>query len=376
LQRLGPGFPVERLVGFEVNPGLNGYTRDQAIAYFQRLSENLRAIPGVQSVGLAVIRILQGDEWDSGLTVEGYSAVKPGAYPQAYMNKISPNYFATLGVPIVAGRDFTPQDNRRIKGADDDESATVAIINESFARQFFPRQNPIGRHIGFGTDLGTKTTMEIIGVVKDIKYTDLREDIPVQVFLPYLASGFTGQSQMTVYLRTTGDPAPVMRAAREKVHELDAGVPIYRMRTTEEQVSNSLSSERMIASLSAVFGFLATLLATIGLYGVMAYAVARRTREIGIRMALGAEKGNVIWMVMREVLVLVGVGVAAGVPAAYAIARISGHWISGMLFGLSATDPVIIALAAFSMASVALLAGFFPARRASQVDPIVALRYE
>jgi predicted permease len=376
LRGVSPGFPVERLVEFGLNPSLVGYKPEQAKIFYQRLTEKLSSIPGVQSVGLASVRILQGDEWDAGMSVEGYSPSKPEDHPQAYMNDVSPNYFATLGVPIVAGRDFTPQDNRQIdEGRDsDDWTPTVAIINETFARRYFRGQKPIGRHLGWGTDPGTKTNMEIIGIVKDIKYTGLRDDIPEQAFLPYLGKHFVGD--MTVYLRTAADPSQLIPAAREKVRELDANLPVYAMRTTEEQVSDSLSTERMIASLSAVFGFLATLLATIGLYGVMAYAVARRTREIGIRMALGAEKRTVIWMVMREVLVLVAIGVAVGVPAAIVIARVSGHWISGMLFGLSATDPLTIGLAAFAMASVALLAGFLPARRASRVDPIVALRYE
>ena len=389
LRRVSPGFPAERLIGFELNPWRSGYTTEQSKEFYQRLTENLRSIPGVLSVGLAAVRILDGSEWDSGLTVEGYSASRPHDHPQAFMNKISPNYFATLGVPFVAGRDFTPLDGRPIKKEanqetavaasrfqDEEESTTAVIINETFARRYFAGRNPIGLHLGFGTDPGTKTNMEIIGVVKDTKYTGLRDAIPEQAFVPYLAAGFTGQSGMTVYVRTSIDPAPVMRAARARTREMDANLPVYAMRTTEEQISDSLLTERMIASLSAVFGFLAALLATVGLYGVMAYAVARRTREIGIRMALGAEKGRVLWMVMREVSFLVAIGLATGIPAAVALARVGGHWISGMLFGVPATDPVNLALAALLMAGVALLAGFLPARRASRVDPMVALRYE
>ncbi len=379
LRGVSPGFPVERLIGFELNPWLNGYTAEQSKDFYQRLTENLRTIPGVQSVGLAAVRILQGSEWDSGLTVEGYSPSRPDDHPEAYMNKISPNYFATLGVSFIAGRDFTLQDGRPVKKGpdqDEEESTMAVIINETFARRYFSGRNPIGLHLGFGTDPGTKTNMEIIGVVKDTKYTGLRDDIPEQAFLPYLAAGFTGQSRMTVYLRTAIDPAPVMRAVREKVRAMDASLPVYGMRTTEEEISNSLSTERMIAGLSSIFGFLAALLATIGLYGVMAHAVARRTREIGIRMALGAEKRSVLWMVMRQVSLLVAVGLAAGIPAALALGQLGGRWISGMLFGVPATDPMNIALAALLMAGVALLAGFLPARRASRVDPMVALRYE
>ena len=379
LRGVSPGFPDERLIGFELNPWLSGYTAEQSKDFYQRLTENLRSIPGVQSVGLAAVRIMDGSEWDSGLTVEGYSPSRPDDHPQAYMNKISPNYFATLGVAFVAGRDFTPQDGIPLKkspGQDEEESATAVIINETFARRYFAGRNPIGLHLGFGTDPGTKTNMEIIGVVQDTKYTGLRDDIPEQAFLSYLAAGFTGQSRMTVYLRTSTDPAPVMRAAREKVRQTDGRLPITAMRTMKEQITDSLSTERMVASLSLVFAGLAALLATIGLYGVMAYAVARRTREIGIRMALGAETGRVQWMVMRQVSLLVAIGLAGGIPTALALARLGGHWISGMLYGLPASDPVNLALAGGMMAGVALLGGCLPAWRASRVDPMVALRHE
>jgi predicted permease len=244
------------------------------------------------------------------------------------------------------------------------------MINETFAKKYFAGRDPIGRHIGMGIDPGTKTDMEIIGVVKDIKYTNLRDDIPEQAFEPYLAEQYT--SGMTVYIRTTLAADQLFSAVRAKVREKDPGVPIYGMRTTEEQISNSLSTERLIASLSAVFGFLATLLATIGLYGVMAYAVARRTREIGIRMALGAAQGNVVWMVMKEVLVLVVVGVGVGVPAALGLTRL----VRTQLFGVAPNDPSTLVVAAVGLAVVACAAGYIPALRASRVDPILALRYE
>jgi len=280
---------------------------------------------------------------------------------------------------VRGGRDFTPQDGIPLKKSpdkDEEESATAVVINETLARRYFAGRNPIGLHLGFGTDPGTKTNMEIVGVAKDTKYTGLRDDIPEEAFLPYLAAGFTGQSRMTAYLRTVGDPAPVMRAAREKVRQMDARLPITAMRTMEEQITGSLSAERMIASLSSVFRLLAALLATIELYGVMAYAVARRTREIGIRIALGAETRSVQWMVMRQVSLLVTAGLAVGIPAALALARLGRQWISGMFYGVPPSDPANFVLAALLMAGVALLAGFLPARRASRVDPIVALRHE
>ncbi len=375
IRNLGPGFPVERLIGFEVDPSLSGYKVEQTKAFFARLTESVAAIPGAQSVGLASIRILENDEWDNSVTVEGYTPPRAGDHPEPFMNMISPNYFATLGIPIVAGRDFTIKDTEQVQHWPDepgDEGWTAAkiMINQTFARKYFAGRNPIGRHIGFGSDPGVKTDMEIIGVVKDIKYTGIRDEIPEQAYVPYMGRRFVGQ--MTVYVRTASDPNQLFSALRAKVRELDSNIPVYSMRTTEEQIDNSLTTERLIASLSAVFGFLATLLAVIGLYGVMAYTVARRTREIGIRMALGAAQGNVIWMVMREVLILVAIGVAAGVPAAWALAR----FVESQLFGMKGRDPATMALAAFGLALVASLAGYIPARRASRVDPLNALRYE
>jgi predicted permease len=371
LRNLGPGFPVERLVGFNLDPSLNGYTTERAKIFYQRLTDDIGSIPGVKSVALASMRILEDDEWDSSMTVEGYTA-KPGQQPEPFMNSIGPNYFATLGVPILAGRDFTVKDVAELKhGPDpDDWNPTTVMINEKFAKKYFAGRNPVGLHIGFGSDPGTKTDMEVIGVVKDIKYENLRNEIPEQAYIPYLASHFVGG--MTVYVRTNLDPKQVMSLVRQKVRALDANIPLYEMRTTEEQIDLSLRNERLIASLSAVFGLLATLLAAIGLYGVMAYTVARRTREIGIRMALGAIGGNVIWMVMKDVLTVIGVGVLIGLPAAAALSTI----VRSQLYGLAPHDPRTLALSTVALVCVASLAGFVPALRASRVDPTRALRYE
>ena len=372
LRNLGPGFSPEKLVGFQIDPSLNGYTPERLKVFYPQLSDVLSSIPGVRSVGLASLRILEENEWDSSMSVEGFTPAKPDEHAEPYMNAISPNYFATLGVPIVAGRDFTANDSHTVKHGPEvwNWVPTTVMINEKFAKKYFAGRNPVGLHLGFGTDPGTPTDMEVIGVVKDFKYTNLRDEIPEQAYVPYLGDRFlTG---MTMYLRTSADANQLMSAIRSTVRDMDPNVPVYSMRTTEVTINESLSTERMIASLSAVFGFLATLLAVIGLYGVMAYTVAQRTREVGIRIALGAARGNVIWLVMREVLLLVGIGVVAGVSASLALTRV----VQSQLFGLTPHDPLTLGLATAALALVACAAGYIPALRASRLDPMAALRYE
>jgi predicted permease len=372
LRNLGPGFSPERLVAFQIDPSLNGFTPERLRIFYPQLSDALSSIPGVRSVGLASMRILEDNEWDSGMSVEGFTPAKPDEHAQPYMNAIGPNYFATLGVPIIEGRDFTINDRHIVKHGPEEWNwaPTTVMINEKFAQKYFAGRNPIGLHLGFGTDPGTPTDMEVIGVVKDFKYTNLRDEIPVQAYIPYLGDRFLGG--MTIYVRTIGDANQLMSTVRSTVRDMDPNVPIYAMRTTEVTINESLSTERMIASLSAVFGFLATLLAVIGLYGVMAYTVAQRTREVGIRIALGAPRGKVIWLVMREVLLLVAIGVIAGVTASVALTRV----VQSQLFGLTPHDPLTLGLATAVLAVVACAAGYIPALRASRLDPMVALRYE
>ncbi len=373
LRDLGPGFATENLVAFNVNPSLNGYDAERAKTFYRELTDRITSIPGVRNVGLASMRILEEDEWDNWVTIEGYHPAKASETPDPYMNSIGPGYFAALRVPILAGRDFTVKDTQFAQHGEkpDYTAPTVVLVNEKFAKQYFRSAgNAIGRHVGFGIDTNTKMDMEIVGVFKDIKYTNLRDEIPIQMCTPYLASNFVGG--MTVYVRTTLPADQFFGAVRRKVRDLDSNLPLYGMRTLDDQVSKSLLVERLVASLSMVFGLLATLLAIIGLYGVMAFTVARRTREIGIRMALGAFQGHVIWMVMREVLVLVSIGITAGLAGAIGLTRL----VQAQLYGITAHDPATLALAALALASVACGAGYIPALRASRVDAMQALRYE
>jgi len=274
-----------------------------------------------------------------------------------WINSVSPRYFETLRMPLLLGRSFTARDTKT--------APKVAIVNQAFARRFFSSSSAVGRHFGVG-DLNN---IEIVGIVRDGKYKDVREQTPNLVYLPFEQNP---DQPMTLCVRTVGDPAKVAGAIRREVRAVDANVPIYNVRTLETQLDESLSQERLVATLSGWFGAFAMLLAAMGLYGVLAYSVTRRTNEIGLRMALGAERGGVIWMVLREALLLVGMGIAIGVPIALALARS----VTSLLYGLKPTDPLTISAAAITLFAVATVASYLPARRAARVDPMVALRYE
>jgi len=371
LRVLDLGLKTDNLIAFNVSPTLSGYTPVRAKQFDKQLLERVSVLPGINGMAFAQMGLLEGNEWDSSMSVEGYEA-KPGEDMNPYCNAVSPGYFKTMGIPLVSGRDFDDRDVRFEAGDPDAKlpSYKVAIVNESYAKHYFGERTPIGRHIGFGINPGTKTPIEIIGIVKDAKYTGVRDDIPRQVFFAYMENDFAGSAVM--YVRTTNQPDAAFGAIRQVARQLDANLPIYNLRTLDHQIDQSLLNDRLIATLSSAFGVLATLLAVIGLYGVMAYTVARRTREIGVRMALGAVQGDVVWLVMREVLALVGTGIVLGLVAAWGLGRL----ISSQLYGVTASDPLTIAGAAGLLLFVALLAGYLPARRATRVNPVLALRYE
>ncbi|MGA3024017.1 MAG: ABC transporter permease [Bryobacteraceae bacterium] len=370
LRDVGPGFPASNLIAFTVDPSLNGYDGPRSITFFRELNRNLAAMPGVQSASLAMNRILEGDEWDSTVNVEGYTS-KPGEDMNPQFNALSPGYFATLGVPLLEGRDFSDRDTTTIPHPGIPfPIPSVIIVNQKLARRYFGNHSAVGRHIGFGNDPGAVADMEIIGVVKDFRYQGIRGDITRQAFIPYLGLPFA--TNMTSYVRTALPPEQGFNIIRRTVAGLDRNLPVYNLRTIESTIDASLLNERLVASLSALFGALATLLAVIGLYGVMAYTVEQRTREIGIRVALGAPRGNVVWLVMKEVVAMVGVGFAIGLPAAWFSAKL----VASLLYGIQPGDPISIAAAMALLAGIALLAGYIPAARASRVDPLRALRYE
>ncbi|HMF99004.1 MAG TPA: ABC transporter permease, partial [Vicinamibacterales bacterium] len=376
LRLLDLGIRPESMIAFNISPAISGYTPERIPPLYKSLVERLGAGPGVQGVAFASMGLLEGNEWDSTMTIEGYEA-KPGEQRNPYCNSVSPGYFKTMGIPLLRGREFDARDEGATpRPADPNQSDgrgngyRHAIVNQSFAKRFFGDKDPIGRHIGFGLNPGTPTPLEIVGVVRDAKYTGVRDDIPQQVFFPLLEE--RTPSAIVMYVRTTGDPSATFTAAQRTLHQIDANVPIYNLRTLERQIDRSLLVERFIATLSTAFGVLATLLAVIGLYGVMAYTVARRTREIGVRMALGALQGDVIWLVMREVLTLVGLGLAIGLAGAWGLKRVVGS----VLYGVTASDPLTIAGAAAILAAVSVIAGYVPAWRATRVNPVLALRYE
>jgi predicted permease len=362
LKNANTGFGhIDRLVTFQVDPSLNGYSVPRIQAFYKELLDKLNGTPGVTSTAYAVVALLHGGEWDSTMSVEGHQA-KDGEDMQAFMNSISPGYWKTMGVSLLEGRDFDSRDVGK--------KETVAIVNKKFAQHFFGSGTAVGRHIGFGGGPKSKLDIEVIGVVQDSLYEGPREGVHRQVFIPNAQSDFPMSAAF--YVRTSLDPTQMYGAIRQQVAQLDPSMPVFELKTLGSQLDETLVAERFIATLSAAFGVLATLLAAIGLYGVMAFVVERRTKELGLRMALGASQSSVVGMVMREVLLLLVIGLAIGVPLAYGLSR----FVSSQLFGVAPADLRTGLLAICVLAVVALAAGFLPARRASAIDPIRALRYE
>jgi predicted permease len=360
LRTLNPGFVTDNLLQFSVDPALSGYDKERSEALFTQMQDQLAAVPGATSVAAAVIPAMTESMWRSTVRVQGYEG-KEGEDLNPAINAVAPGYFATMGMPLVVGRDFRPSD---VNGAPE-----VAIINESMAKYFWGNENPIGKRFGWGRS-DDKFPVEVVGVVRDSKFATLRDEVPRFVYTPWTQQ--ESLDTMTFYVRMRGEGGGMPATVRQVVQRLDPNLPIFDMKTMESQVDESLFLERLVASLSLLFGALATVLAAVGLYGVMSYTVSRRTREIGIRMALGAARTSVLWMVLREVAVMAAAGIVLGVPVAIGLSR----FVQSQLYGLSPTDPATLGLATVILGSVAMLAGYVPARRATRVDPMLALRYE
>ncbi len=358
LQTTDTGVVLDNLITFQVAPALNGYDHARAADFYERVLERISSAPGVVSAGLAAVPILSGDEWDSSMSVEGHTA-QDGEDMQAFMNGLSPGYFTTMRIPMLEGRDFTRLDAAR--------EARVAIVNRRFAEHFFKGRSAVGKRIGFGGGPQAKLDIEIVGVVADSLYEGPREGVHRQVFIPKW-----GNSSAAIYVRTQTGSDAAFTLVRNEVKQIDASMPIYDVKTLEGQLDETLLNDRLIALLSAGFGLLATVLASIGLYGVMAFVVARRRKELGLRLALGADPGNVLWLVMKEVLVLLSIGLVVGIPAGIGL----GQYVSSQLYGIEPNDPWIAGLTVAVLAVVSAAAGMIPARRASRIDPILALRYE
>jgi len=362
LRTLDPGFDRKGVLLFDIDVGRSGYKGPAVARLYEQLLQHFNAIPGVRAASLSIMSPLTGGGgWENSVRVEGYPA-RPDENTTVYLNAVGPKYFETLHTPLLLGRDFGPQDTAT--------APKVAIVNQTMARYFFGDRNPIGKKFGWNGENSNRVQFEIVGVVKDSKYETLREQIPRTAYLDCFQ--ITEVEGTSFQVRTSIEPAAVISQVRNEMRAIDPTLPIGKFTTLDEHLENTLGHERLMATLSSLFAGLAVLLACIGLYGVMAYSVARRTNEIGIRMALGAGRMQIVGTILRESALLVVAGIALGLPIALVAARL----ISGQLYGLRPADPLTIAGAIFLLAAVAALAGYIPARRATKVDPLVALRCE
>jgi predicted permease len=368
LDKTNLGMKVGQVLQFSLSPDLSHYTPQQTAQLFDQLRGAISQIPGVRSVAIAMLPVFQDTDADTNITAEGYTA-KPDEDTNCQWNDISPGYFSAMGIALVSGREFTD--------ADTSTSPPVVVVNEKLAQNFFAGRNPIGLHIEVGS--GSRLLppqFEIVGVVQDSKHDSVRDKVSPFMYFPF--SHGTSKNPIvplgfgTFYVRTGQDPAALAQEVRQTVGALDPRLPIYDVRTLDQQVEDSMLQDRLLAFLSVALGLLAALLAVIGLYGLMAYMVARRTHEIGIRLALGAQRRDVLRIVLGEAgrMALVGIGVGLAVSAGMT------HWMEAMLFGVSPTDPVTFLGVALILAGVTLFACWIPVRRAMRVDPMVALRYE
>jgi predicted permease len=356
-----------------VAPALNGYRGERLAQFYDRMTERLEALPGVRKVTFSDLALLRGRRRRSSVYLrEAFNAPPDanGDFQQSgvtYVLHTGENFWETMEIQLLAGRAFTKRDDAR--------APRVAVVNQSFAKEFFPNENPIGKRFTFH---GKKPDeYEIVGLVEDAKYRRQRDDAPPTTYLPWRQDARM-MDQATVEMRFTGDPSATIAAARQAIHEVDENLPLTDIKTQVEQADETLRMERLFAKLVTLFGLLAQQLASIGLFGVLAYAVSQRTREIGIRMALGAAQTDVLKMVIKQGMTLAVIGVALGLGVAYVLAKYLESWMqfSKMLYGLKPTDPMTFGVTAVLLTLVALMACYLPARRATKVDPMVALRTE
>jgi predicted permease len=356
LSAVDHGYTTDQIVTMEIAPERSGYKLDQQQSFYTQLTERITALPGVKSVTYFSLLPFNGMEREGEIEIPGYQP-NLNDKPSARVNGIGPQFFATFGIPLLRGRDFNPQDSVGTYKA--------IIVSDRLVRDFFGGANPLGKHI----TVGPFKNLEIVGVVGDAKLDTLKETMSRTV---YYAEMQTHQGKRKLCVRATGDAGALMAAIRNEVRQLDPNLPVFNVKTFADHINESISRERLIALLSGFFGLFALLLAALGLYGVIAHAVTCRTREIGVRMALGAQTGDVLWLVLRETLLLVSIGIAIGLPAALAATRLA----KSLLFGLTPNDPLTITLATLSMLAIAALAGYLPARRATKIDPMAVLRHE
>ncbi len=360
LETFDAGFDRDKVLVVTMNGYSASRTRDQIAQFYVQLLDRVKQLPGVHSASYSSFTPISGKEVGINVVVDGYT-LRPGEVANELFVGVSPGYFDTMGIPILEGRDFTEEDSH--SNSQSYQSTSVAIINRTMARRFFGDSSPLGKHFRF-VEGGKRPPLEIVGVVADSKYNDLRE-APTEFF-------YVPGSHGDLEIRTNGSSKTLGGPLGEILRSLDSSVGVTGIRTLREQVDESLHSDRLVAELCATFSILAVVLTCVGLYGALAFNVARRTREIGIRMALGAPQRNVLWMVLREALLVTVAGIAIGLPIAMAGARLIAH----MLFGVSASDPVTFTVVAVTLLCVAAIAGFLPARCAARVDPMTALRAE